>query len=109
MPAPPLLVIRDWSPVKYRLRTSRSNTPAQFVRIRDKPRRADQAQRMAAGGHRSTLLKHNCKLLESAKRDIGEEFIAVAEMAIGRGRTDARRARGLREGETRRSFLCNQF
>jgi hypothetical protein len=32
------------------------------------------------------LLKHNREPLKSAQRNAGEKFIAVAEMAIGRGR-----------------------
>ena len=55
------------------------------------------------------LLKHNREPLKSAQRDAGEKFIAVAEMAIGRGRADARPPRGLGKGETRRSFLGDQF
>jgi hypothetical protein len=49
-------------------------------------------------------LKHNREPLKSAQRDAGQKFIAVAEMAIGRGWAHARPPRGLGKGETRRSL-----
>src|SRR5215471_11678116 len=44
-----------------------------------------------------------------AQCDISEKFIAITEMAIGRGRTHARPPGGLGKGEACRSFLRDQF
>ena len=49
------------------------------------------------------------ELLEAAPRDIGQQLVAVAEMAVGRRRADAGPARGLGEGEARRALLGDQF
>src|SRR5207248_3539270 len=54
-------------------------------------------------------LEDNRELIESAQRDAGEKFIAVAEMAIGRGRAHPRPPCGLGKGKTRRSFLGDQL
>ena len=55
------------------------------------------------------MRQRRLELLEAAQRDVGEKLVAVAEMAIGRGRTDARPARRLGKGETRRPLLRDQF
>ena len=47
-------------------------------------------------------------MLEAALGDVGHQGVAVAEMAVGRGRADAGLARGLGEGEARRALLGNQ-
>src|SRR5262249_1535154 len=54
-------------------------------------------------------IKYNREPLESAQRDASEKFIAVAEMAIGRGRAHARPPRGLCKSETCRPLLRDQF
>ena len=49
------------------------------------------------------------EVLEAALGDVGHQRVAVAEMAVGRGRADAGLARGLGEGEPRRSLLGNEI
>src|SRR5262249_1685525 len=51
----------------------------------------------------------NRKALESAQREVGEKFISVAEVAVGRRRADPRPARGLGKSETRRALFFDQF
>src|SRR5262249_59486688 len=54
---------------------------------------------------------HECgrELLEAAQCHARKQFVPVAEVAIGRGRADARPTRGLCEGEACRAFLGDQF
>ena len=49
------------------------------------------------------------ELLESAQRDIGQQIVAVAEVAIRRRRADAGPARGIGKGEAGGALLRNQF
>ena len=49
------------------------------------------------------------ELLEAAPRDVGEQLVAVAEMAVRRGRADAGPARRIGKGEPRRPFLGDQL
>ena len=49
------------------------------------------------------------KRIEAALRDIGDQFVAVAIMTIGRRGADAGPARGFGEGETGRALLRDQF
>src|SRR6202008_888013 len=55
-------------------------------------------------GLRQRLLE----LLEAALGDGGQQFVAVAEMAIGGRGTDAGHARRIGKGEARRAFLGDQ-
>ena len=47
--------------------------------------------------------------LETAPCDIGHQLVAVAEMAIGRGRADTGGARGIGEGEARWTAFRDQL
>src|SRR6478735_5824270 len=48
------------------------------------------------------------ELAEPAQGHTGEQLVAIAKMPIGRGRTDARRARRLRKGKAARPLFGDQ-
>ena len=54
-------------------------------------------------------LQRRLEALEAAPRDVGHQFVAVAEMAIRRGGADAGPARRFGEGEAGGALLGNQF
>ena len=54
------------------------------------------------------LREQRLELLEAALRDAGQQFVAVAEMPVGRGRADAGHARGIGKGETGRALFRDQ-
>ena len=54
------------------------------------------------------MLEMRGKELEAAARDIGDQRIAVAEMAVGCCRADAGRAGGIRKSEPRRALFRDQ-
>ena len=54
------------------------------------------------------LRQQRLELLEAALRDPGQQFVAVAEMPVGRGGADAGHARGIGEGEAGRALLGDQ-
>jgi len=53
--------------------------------------------------------EHRLEALEALARHVGQKRLAVAEVAIGRRRTDACGARGIGEGEARRAFFLDQL
>src|SRR5260370_13912629 len=53
--------------------------------------------------------EHRLEALEALARKVAKARLAVAEMAVGRRRTDARRARGIGEGEAGRALLLDQL
>src|SRR5262249_39676894 len=52
---------------------------------------------------------HACSSTIANRSNPRSARLAIAEVAVGRGRADARPPRGLGKGETRPSFLCDQF
>ena len=54
------------------------------------------------------LRQQRLELLETTLGDRGQQFVAVAEMPIGRGGTDAGHARGIGKGEAGRALLRDQ-
>ena len=55
-----------------------------------------------------TPLSQKLELLEATQRHIGEQFVAIAEMPVRSGRTDAGKARRIGERKAGRAFFCNQ-
>ena len=54
------------------------------------------------------LRQQRLELLEAALGDRGQQFIAIAEMPVGRGGADAGHPRGVGKGETGRAFFGDQ-
>ena len=64
-----------------------------------------QRRRAAAS---PSLFEIGGEALEAQARDIGHQLLAVAEMPVGRGRADPRRARRLRDREAGGAFFTDQ-
>ena len=93
-----------------RPRTWRRNRPARRARSRGRPRPCARTPAAAFGRPSSQAAAELLfEALEAALGNIGHQRVAIAEVAVGRGRADAGLARGLGEGEPRRALLGNQI
>ena len=75
----------------------------------DTPCRAARRPRTVPAHRRPGALQRNGEFLETAPRHVGDEFVAIAEMPVRRGRADAGEARGFGERKTGRAFLGDQL
>ena len=85
-----------------RLEHRRVIAPARCARKRDRPARQPRTPRRGRACRRSRRARSAvCEQLEAALGDIGQQRVAVAEMAVGRRGADPGRARRVGEGEAR--------
>ena len=106
----PPAAVPGWCRAECRPRTWPSSRRARCGRTRDRPCRAARTPRTARAGRRprrASSAASNCS--KPRRATLGQELVAVAEMPIGRGRTDARPARGFCEGEPGRPLLGDQL
>ena len=53
--------------------------------------------------------EHRLEALEALARHVGQQRLAIAEVTVGRRRADARRTRGVGEGEAGRALFLDQL
>ena len=105
----PAARVPGWRRAECRPRTWPNNRPARRGQMRDRPCRAARMRDGSGRPSSQARVERGREQLEAAQRDIGHQFVAVAEMPIGRGRTDAGPARGLGKGEAGGTLLRDQF